>query len=270
MASAPARTAVRLRAPIGLERAALAARAGLGIRRRPGVRGLARGGRCRARARRSRRRRSAHPRRWLLGPLHGLLTAPDHRDRAAALRHGGGARRRRSRRGRWPGPRPRAAARGCCSPRSALAQAILVLGPPLPLTDVFNYELYGRMAAAARAEPLPRPADRRRARPGLRAGQLASPAQSVRPAVHMALRGAGRVRRPRLAVGVEGRRGAVRRGDRGPGGRDRRAAGRLPPARDRGLRPESAAAHRRGRRPAQRRPGDVVPGGGGVVPGPRP
>jgi hypothetical protein len=30
---------------------------------------------------------------------------------------------------------------------SALTQAILVLGPPLPLTDVFNYELYGRMAA---------------------------------------------------------------------------------------------------------------------------
>jgi hypothetical protein len=30
---------------------------------------------------------------------------------------------------------------------SALAQALLVLGPPLPLTDVFNYELYGRMAA---------------------------------------------------------------------------------------------------------------------------
>jgi hypothetical protein len=30
---------------------------------------------------------------------------------------------------------------------SALAQTILVLGPPLPLTDVFNYELYGRMAA---------------------------------------------------------------------------------------------------------------------------
>ena len=30
---------------------------------------------------------------------------------------------------------------------SAAAQAMLVLGPPLPLTDVFNYELYGRMAA---------------------------------------------------------------------------------------------------------------------------
>jgi hypothetical protein len=36
---------------------------------------------------------------------------------------------------------------------SAAAQLVLVLGPPLPLTDVFNYELYGRMAAVHGLNP---------------------------------------------------------------------------------------------------------------------
>ena len=46
---------------------------------------------------------------------------------------------------------------------SAAAQALLVLGPPLPLTDVFNYERLRAHGRAARAEPLPRAAGRARA-----------------------------------------------------------------------------------------------------------
>jgi hypothetical protein len=86
------------------------------------------------------------PALWLLGPLHGLLpglttgAARLHSDMVVALVVAGVG---------WavawaaaPAVRP-----GVLIGASAVAQTILVLGPPLPLTDVFNYELYGRMAA---------------------------------------------------------------------------------------------------------------------------
>jgi alpha-1,6-mannosyltransferase len=86
------------------------------------------------------------PAAWLLGPLHGLLPGLTtgvgglHSDLVIVLAVAGAG---------WavawvaaPAVRP-AVLLGA----SALAQTILVVGPPLPLTDVFNYELYGRMAA---------------------------------------------------------------------------------------------------------------------------
>jgi hypothetical protein len=86
------------------------------------------------------------PALWLLGPLHGLLphltaeVARLHTDMVVVLLVAGAG---------WalawavaPAVRP-----GVLLAASAAAQALLVLGPPLPLTDVFNYELYGRMAA---------------------------------------------------------------------------------------------------------------------------
>ena len=83
---------------------------------------------------------------WFLGPLHGLLPGLTtvvsrlHSDMVIVLVVTGVG---------WA--IAWAAATGLPSRvllgASALAQALLVLGPPLPLTDVFNYELYGRMAA---------------------------------------------------------------------------------------------------------------------------
>ncbi len=86
------------------------------------------------------------PALWLLGPLHGLLptlttgAARLHTDMVIVTVIAGAG---------WalawaaaPAVRP-----GVLLAASAAAQTVLVLGPPLPLTDVFNYELYGRMAA---------------------------------------------------------------------------------------------------------------------------
>ncbi len=83
---------------------------------------------------------------WVLGPLHGLMpgltTAPGrlHSDMVVALVVAGVG---------W-------AAAWAAAPALrlrvllaavALLHVVLLLAPPLPLTDVFNYELYGRMAA---------------------------------------------------------------------------------------------------------------------------
>src|SRR5689334_11552523 len=145
MASAPARTAARLRPPMSLALAGWATPACVGI---AGVLGAA-GWLATAAA----QRRSTlspptlrAPSGWLLGPLHGLQahlttgTARLHSDLVVALIVAGVA---------WAlawtaAPAVRA---GALLAASALAQGVLVLGPPLPLTDVFNYELYGRMAA---------------------------------------------------------------------------------------------------------------------------
>ncbi|MGZ4268024.1 MAG: glycosyltransferase 87 family protein [Solirubrobacteraceae bacterium] len=92
------------------------------------------------------------PAGWLLGPLHGLLghlttgVARLHADMVVVLVVAGAG---------WAlawaaAPAVRA---GVLLAGSALAQAILVLGPPLPLTDVFNYEVYGRMAAVHGLNP---------------------------------------------------------------------------------------------------------------------
>jgi hypothetical protein len=86
------------------------------------------------------------PSTWLLGPLQGLLpglttgVARLHTDMVWVLVVAGAG---------WAlawaaAPATRA---GVLLAISAAAQALLILGPPLPLTDVFNYELYGRMAA---------------------------------------------------------------------------------------------------------------------------
>lgn len=86
------------------------------------------------------------PAPWLLGPLQGLLphlttgVARLHSDMLVATVLAGAG---------WAlawaaAPRVRA---GVLLGVSAAAQLLLVLGPPLPLTDVFNYEVYGRMAA---------------------------------------------------------------------------------------------------------------------------
>ena len=83
---------------------------------------------------------------WFLGPLHGLLPGLTtisqqlHKDAVVVLIVVGVG---------WA--LAWAMATGLPSrvllAASAVAQALLVLAPPLPLTDVFNYELYGRMAA---------------------------------------------------------------------------------------------------------------------------
>ena len=86
----------------------------------------------------------AHP--WVLGPLHGLLpglsAAPHqlHSDMVVALVVGGVG---------WFAVWMAAPALGSRALLGATAAAhgILFLGPPLALTDVFNYGLYGRMAA---------------------------------------------------------------------------------------------------------------------------
>ncbi len=152
MASAPARTAVRLRPAMGLERAARAAAACLGI---GGVLGSAGWLATAAAERRSTLSPPTlrAPAGWLLGPLHGLLlthlttgTARLHSDMVVALIVAGAA---------WAlawAAAPGLPA-GALLAASALAQGILVLGPPLPLTDVFNYELYGRMAAVHGLNP---------------------------------------------------------------------------------------------------------------------
>src|ERR1700709_2717619 len=85
------------------------------------------------------------PAPWLLRPLHGLLpgltsgAARLHTDMVVVLIIAGVG---------WalawtaaPTVRP-----GVLIAASAVAQTLLILGPPLALTDVFNYELYGRMA----------------------------------------------------------------------------------------------------------------------------
>ena len=151
MASAPARTAVRLRAPMSLERAGLAALAGLGV---TGVLGATAWLVAAAAERRSPLSPPTlrAPAAWLLGPLHGLLphlttgTARLHSDMVVALVVAGVAWALA-----WAAARGMRA--GVLLAVSALAQAILVLGPPLPLTDVFNYELYGRMAAVHGLNP---------------------------------------------------------------------------------------------------------------------
>ena len=85
------------------------------------------------------------PGAWVLGPLHGLLPGLTtgvgrlHSDMVVVLVVAGVG---------WAlawaaAPALRA---GVLLGASALAQTVLVLGPPLSLTDVFNYELYGRMA----------------------------------------------------------------------------------------------------------------------------
>ena len=83
---------------------------------------------------------------WLLGPLHGVLAYPvgtvDDLHRwlllATAASTAG-----------WLAAWLGASALGTRTVLgvSAAAQAMLVLGPPQPLTDVFNYVLYGRMQA---------------------------------------------------------------------------------------------------------------------------
>jgi hypothetical protein len=86
------------------------------------------------------------PSAWVLGPLHGLLpglttsVARLHSDMVVALVVAGVG---------WAlawaaAPALRA---GALLAASAAAQAIVILAPPLPLTDVFNYEHYARMAA---------------------------------------------------------------------------------------------------------------------------
>jgi hypothetical protein len=89
---------------------------------------------------------------WLLGPLHGLLpgltSTPSrlHSDMVAALVVAGVG---------WfaawlaaPALRLRVLLGAV-----AVAHLVLFLAPPLPLTDVFNYELYGRMAAVHGLNP---------------------------------------------------------------------------------------------------------------------
>lgn len=89
---------------------------------------------------------------WTLGPLHALAvhapTAPGvlHRDMLLVLIAVGIA---------WlvawlcADALPMRAIAGVI----ALVHAVLFLGPPLPLTDVFNYGLYGRMAAIHHLNP---------------------------------------------------------------------------------------------------------------------
>ena len=83
---------------------------------------------------------------WLLGPLHGVLAWPVgsvadlHRWLlvATAVATGGSILA-------WAGA-PALGTRVVLGVSGA-AQALLLLGPPQPLTDVFNYDLYGRMDA---------------------------------------------------------------------------------------------------------------------------
>ena len=104
---------------------------------------------------------------WLLGPLHGVLAWPVgsvadlHRWLliATAVATGGWILA-------WAGAPALGTRVVLCV--SGAAQALLLLGPPQPLTDVFNYVVYGRMAAL-RPEPLRRTRRGRAARPGLRA-----------------------------------------------------------------------------------------------------
>jgi hypothetical protein len=86
------------------------------------------------------------PAAWVLGPLHGVLPGLTtgigrlHSDVVVVLVVTGVG---------WALAWAAAPALGArvLLGSSALAQGLLVLGPPLQLTDVFNYELYGRMAA---------------------------------------------------------------------------------------------------------------------------
>jgi hypothetical protein len=92
------------------------------------------------------------PALWVLGPLRGLLpglttdVARLHSDMVVALVVAGVG---------WAlawaaAPALRA---GVLLASSSAAQAIVLLGPPLPLTDVFNYEHYARMGALRGLNP---------------------------------------------------------------------------------------------------------------------
>jgi hypothetical protein len=89
---------------------------------------------------------------WLLGPLHGVLAWPVgsvadlHRWLlvATAVATGGWILA-------WAGAPALGTRVVLCV--SGAAQALLLLGPPQPLTDVFNYVLYGRMDALYGLDP---------------------------------------------------------------------------------------------------------------------
>ena len=74
------------------------------------------------------------------------------------------------------------------------AQVVLLLGPPLSLTDLFNYLHYGRMEALYGLNPyVSAPLTAPRTRPTFL--QLAPPALALRPALHAGHGGPGPARR---------------------------------------------------------------------------
>jgi hypothetical protein len=81
---------------------------------------------------------------WLLGPLHGILAWPvggvDDLHRWLLIATGAATAGWIA---AWLGAR--SLGTRAVLAVSAAAQALLLLGPPQPLTDVFNYVLYGRM-----------------------------------------------------------------------------------------------------------------------------
>ena len=85
---------------------------------------------------------------------------------------------------------------------------LLLLSPPLQLTDLFNYLGYARLGVAPRTEPVHARDRRRGPRSDLQVLDLAQPAQPVRTAVHRRDLSAA----DRVAVGLllaaEGRHGA--------------------------------------------------------------
>ena len=152
-----------------------------------------------------RRRAPLVPLRPRTARLSGVDGRPARASPPRAARHPAALRatsRARSSSRRWRGSWPPCARRAC--PRRVVVDGggggpvLLVLGPPLSLTDVFNYLHYGRMAALYGLNPyarLPLPA---RHGPGLPVLQLAPPAVALRPAVHAAH--ARRSRRSALAA----------------------------------------------------------------------
>ena len=92
--------------------------------------------------------RAHAPLPWLLGPLHGAAAAPDDRRRTRCAPTS--TSRSSCSSPRWLlawACRAGAAGARVVAAAVAAAQVVFVLGPPQPLTDVFNYVVYGRMAA---------------------------------------------------------------------------------------------------------------------------
>ena len=89
---------------------------------------------------------------WTLGPLQGLLNVYAARRTCCTARCSSRGARRRGLGGRLDRCAPRSRVRALWGAVVA-AHAMLFLAPPLPLTDVFNYELYGRMAAVHGLNP---------------------------------------------------------------------------------------------------------------------
>ena len=142
---------------------------------------------------------------WLVGPLGAPPAGPDARHGHAA--HGADRRAR--------DPRDLLAVAWALAARVriewvvaalVLVHVVYALGPPLSLTDIFNYLHYGREGARYGQNPYAALPLARRSRPGVPLLELAPPAVSLRAVLHAARRGLAPLPPDSRVLDVEGGR----------------------------------------------------------------